>query len=135
MDQDPTSSVVVRIIGAESQHNGPDPDLDAEIAVAYQFEMVKGQLSEAMAILSEYPSRVDWLTDVAPAEDGWMVAFGLPPGVSVLVGMEVDMKVGPRKRLGADFVLNGKERIHERGKIDQAAQRGGDRGGNRQGAH
>ncbi|MGY4838030.1 hypothetical protein [Burkholderia pyrrocinia] len=87
--------IVIRITGSESQHDGPDPDCNAEIATAYSFEVVKGTVEQAMAVL-ETVQEACWLDDVAPSNDGWMIVFSLPDGYEIAVGMEFDIAVGPR---------------------------------------
>lgn len=88
--------IVIRITETEPQHDSLQEDSSSVIADAYSFEMVKGDMSAAMALIQAGP--FEWLAGaVLCGEDGWFMLFELPGEYDIQPGMEFDLAVGPRR--------------------------------------
>lgn len=88
------SGIVIRITGHERQHDSFCEDSQRVVADAYSFEMVKGDMSAAMALIEA--RSFDWLAHAVPTgSEGWFMLFELPSEYNIRLGMEFDMSIGP----------------------------------------
>lgn len=88
--------IVIRITESTPQYDGICEDSRRVIADAYRFDMVKGDMSAAMAVIEA--RSFEWLAHAIPySSDGWFMLFELPSEYDIQLGMEFDLAVGPRR--------------------------------------